>query len=589
MNTKASLFFSIFLLAFVGCSTPPSRSVDASSRVPSSSSAALDKLPIVKSFPIGNSLSKQPQLKPVAEAVDRYLEFLGVDPNSEMGQEIISRLAMSSLQFLVCDSFEDWSCLEQTPVVKPNELFRVDAADDLGKRVDLPGKLKIEAYFTEQWDVKNEQRDLNKALAGVLARKISDPSWNAVSMASYGIDDRAESMKEVYESIVDAQRRGVSVRAVFDTEGLYPNIPKPVVFTSIAGRKGLSLNGKPLVNTFERNPDAKDRNGKPEVADYLNFYYGDTGLLAKTLNSKAKRESQTVARLEWPPEGAIMHNKFFVFEGSHGDAVWTGTANISRTCMGDESNANMAVFIDDDVVAKVFKDEFDEMFDFAPKPFSHKSFAGVNDDGKATPEIRAGRFKQNKRPNTRRYFQYADGTELRIHFSPTDDGEHRSILPFLYSAREGDELRISMFGSSGIEYIRAIQWAVAKGVDVKVLIDRNSGLSAKGSWIHKDSPAKLIEANPFAKKPRGSLAVRYSGWAGGMNHHKTASLTRKSGVAEVLIVGSQNWSVPGNDSNDENMLTIRNRQSGVKAAEVFNQHFDSRLWKKGKDVPVDSN
>ncbi|MES3038599.1 MAG: phospholipase D-like domain-containing protein, partial [Bdellovibrionota bacterium] len=71
-----------------------------------------------------------------------------------------------------------------------------------------------------------------------------------------------------------------------------------------------------------------------------------------------------------------------------------------------------------------------------------------------------------------------------------------------------------------------------------------------------------------------------------LNHHKTASLTRKNSqgqkVAHTLIVGSQNWSTTGNDESDENMLTFRNRDKGIAAAEAFNKHFDEKIWRNSK-------
>ena len=50
-------------------------------------------------------------------------------------------------------------------------------------------------------------------------------------------------------------------------------------------------------------------------------------------------------------------------------------------------------------------------------------------------------------------------------------------------------------------------------------------------------------------------------------------------LAETIIIGSQNWSTAGNDDNDENMITIRNRKNGVQAARDFNDEFDHHLWK----------
>jgi phosphatidylserine/phosphatidylglycerophosphate/cardiolipin synthase-like enzyme len=75
-----------------------------------------------------------------------------------------------------------------------------------------------------------------------------------------------------------------------------------------------------------------------------------------------------------------------------------------------------------------------------------------------------------------------------------------------------------------------------------------------------------------------------------MNHHKSATLTRKtdSGMqSQILVVGSQNWSEAGNDLNDENMLMFRNLRGELQMAKAYNEHFDTMLWPTGKVVPVE--
>jgi phosphatidylserine/phosphatidylglycerophosphate/cardiolipin synthase-like enzyme len=90
--------------------------------------------------------------------------------------------------------------------------------------------------------------------------------------------------------------------------------------------------------------------------------------------------------------------------------------------------------------------------------------------------------------------------------------------------------------------------------------------------------------NPPAKA--GSISVRISTWKG-KNHYKAGTITRKmengSMRAEQIIVGSQNWSSGGNDYNDENLISIQNLNSDVKAAKMFNQEFDTRLWVQSRD------
>ena len=177
-----------------------------------------------------------------------------------------------------------------------------------------------------------------------------------------------------------------------------------------------------------------------------------------------------------------------------------------------------------------------------------------------------GHFHRNKYPVSNRFFKFNDGTNVRVHFAPTDDAEHRVILPMLLSARAGDEIRISMFGGTGYEIVRAMQYAVAKGANVRIVFDSKLG-HGLSSWI-RDRVLNVFMKNPYIGRvglPSGTLpgaiSVRSSTWKG-KNHYKVGSLSRKmpNGEmrAEQIIVGSQNWSSGGNDNNDENLISIQN-------------------------------
>lgn len=48
-------------------------------------------------------------------------------------------------------------------------------------------------------------------------------------------------------------------------------------------------------------------------------------------------------------------------------------------------------------------------------------------------------------------------------------------------------------------------------------------------------------------------------------------------------MGSQNWSGGGNDSNDENLISILNFNKDIQAAKLFNNEFDNHLWIKSRE------
>jgi phosphatidylserine/phosphatidylglycerophosphate/cardiolipin synthase-like enzyme len=491
----------------------------------------------------GTVASSSPeQIKILAQ----YVDFLKL-PESEKNSAT-TRLFESSTQFLFCNNLENWECLEKPSVLPALALYRTEINDVLGKPIQVEGPLKMKYYFTQQWYKTrkqllegSEQKVPEKASTADVLGQLLEQDWSRVSMAIYGIDGIGEvdsktkqknySMKRPFE----AMARYADIRAVVD------------------------------VNSYKTEENSTHG---------VTYQYAQTKELYDVLN-KNQPEADFKLRHEYPASN-IMHNKFFVLEKNKKRSVWTGTANISKNCMGDEDFANMSVYIDSHEVASSYLTEFDEMYNFADP-----------DEIKA-PQL-VGRFHRNKKPNTQRYFVFEDGHELRVHFSPTDDGEHRSIIPMILSARAGDVIRVSMFGSGGSEYVRALQYAAFKGATVKVFLDRDTSFQVPNSWINRKAVVKLQGPNPYGKV-KGKLEIRHTNWGGGnMNHHKSATLTRKKGknsVAEILILGSQNWSLAGNDDNDENMVSIRNFK-GVAAAQAFNEHFDRFIWPTGKPVPFE--
>lgn len=470
-------------------------------------------------------------------------------------------------------------------------------------------------------------------VAKILAQKIQNDAEQGLWMALYGIDDIFDTMKSVYDAIVSRKSANKPTYAVIDVEdGSGPNAftrEYDVVFTEEA-----SGNIKPQIVKLDKNTlsfsylppqnlnywffgaanwqkdvldygskyNSKNKNAwqieneifpkeihSKETEDFVwlmglnpvtrldvsssirsTYQYDGSVSLINALNAEIATNADSQIRIEWPTKG-IMHNKFMIMQNQFGEkSVWTGTTNVAKTCMGNEYNSNMAIYIKNNAIADSFMTEFQEMFN--PIPQDRK-------------DLLTGAFHNRKRPNTKRYFIFDDGHEVAIHFSPTDDGEHRSIIPTILSARSGDTLRISMFGGSGVEYVRAIQKAVSNGAKVRIVMDKLTS-SGPTMWP-KSEVANLLEKNPFSANPKGSLEVRYSDWMG-LNHHKTATLQRKNGQTEFIIIGSQNWSEEGNDSNDENMITIRNKKISIQIAEEFNKQFDEKMWILSEPVKASS-
>jgi len=463
----------------------------------------------------------------------------------------------------------------------------------------------------------------------ILAQKIQNDADQGLWMAIYGIDDIQGTMKHVYQAIAERKQLNKFTQAVVDIEdggGANSFVREyDVTFTQDASGtaipKIIKLADNSLSYSYTQPADlnywffgpadwqkdvlaygakypSKNKNAlqieneifpkeiqtkesedfvwlmglnsvtRPDVMSAVRsaYQYDGTLNLVQMLNANINSNDEAQAHIEWPTKG-IMHNKFMVLQNQTGEKfVWTGTTNVAQTCMGNESNSNMAVYIKNNAIADTFLTEFKEMFN------------PIRQDRK---DLLTGVFHNKKRPNTKRYFVFDDGAEVAVHFSPTDDGEHRSIIPTILSAQSGDTLRISMFGGSGIEFVRAIQKAVSNGAKVRIVMDKLTS-SGPTMWPKSDV-ANLLEVNPYTPDAKGSVEVRYSGWMG-LNHHKTATLQRKNGRSEVLIIGSQNWSEEGNDTNDENMITVRNKKATLQIADQFNLQFDQRMWNLAEPI-----
>lgn len=531
----------------------------------------------------------------VAPGIAHYMAFMGLSPSfdEKLFNNTLAGILSGSTQFVVCPTFTDWACLEQDPVLTPKSAWRkADSTHaNMGEPVSAGKSLNWKAFFTENWAPAEDRTPNHVSVADELAKIMTAKGNKSIAMAFYGMRGIKTTIKSIWDAINQKLKDGVPLRAVVDQAGftkpkfnIVYSYVKPSLSKLGSGQNRSVWAFGPIVKEDAipvPPPKAGARAPLPQ-STWMSFTYADTPALLNLLNGKAKKDDQAMARVEWSNQG-IMHNKFAVFEDNNNKkSVWAGTANVSDSCMGTEDNSNMGIWIDNDAIASSYLEEFEEMFQYDDK-------IKVSAPGVAEP-FPVGRFHHNKRPNTKRYFTFTDGTELRLHFAPTDDGTHRAILPILLSAKKGDRIRISMFGNSGIEFVRAIQYAVSVGAAVQVLLDKEQS-GGSYSWVGKLAPAKLTEENPY-KESAGSLEWRINAWKH-KNHLKSATVTHANGVAEIIITGSQNWSVGGNDGNDENMVTVRNPK-GIKIAEEFNAYFDNFLWKNSKvkggvdnNVPTD--
>jgi thiol-disulfide isomerase/thioredoxin len=100
-----------------------------------------------------------------------------------------------------------------------------------------------------------------------------------------------------------------------------------------------------------------------------------------------------------------MHNKFYIFDNK---TLITGSANLSHTDMS-EFNSNSIIVIESKEIAKIYKNEFEQMY--------------------------GSRFSRYKKPTVSNAY-----SDLEIYFSPKDDVFSQGILPYIKNFKVVEEL-----------------------------------------------------------------------------------------------------------------------------------------------------
>ena len=321
------------------------------------------------------------------------------------------------------------------------------------------------------------------------------------------VGDSTGPMALKLKSLVDSTRNHLEV-AIY-------GVQKQQWFLDSLLHLKVDSNVKVEVVVDQRQGDVDDWN--PE-----NFDYPDTSKLAGLLGSGSVKAD--IERHGNVNTNSIMHNKFLVVDRKK---VWLGSANITHTDAGSEYNANVALLVKNPQIARVYSDEFRQMF--RTGAFSTE---------------KAGRVDQKP-------LRFSDGSIVDIFFSPQDDPMNRAILEFIRRAKTS--LDISMFFLTDTKAATALKDAVKRGVKVRMIYDAlaASHAASKHSWLRDQG-----------------VEVRVENWGGKMH--------MKAAIADGInvLLGSLNWSSAGSLKNDENTMVIRhNQRLGGEMS-----HYFSRLW-----------
>lgn len=220
---------------------------------------------------------------------------------------------------------------------------------------------------------------------------------------------------------------------------------------------------------------------------------------------------------------ALMHNKFWIFDRK---IVWTGSTNITEN--GIFKQDNNVIVIHSPALADIYEREFDEMWN---GEFGPRSTSTVDDQS-----ITVG------------------DTQMQVLFAPEDDAvEH--ILPYLEVAQTS--IRFLAFSFTHDDLGEAMRNRSEAGVDVMGVFEK-TGSSVSYSELG------LMYCNGMAVRRDENSAFL---------HHKVIVVDEK-----IVITGSLNFSINGNESNDENVLIVDN----ADIASLYIQEFD-RIWALSSD------
>ncbi|MEM7032301.1 MAG: phospholipase D-like domain-containing protein [Chloroflexota bacterium] len=219
---------------------------------------------------------------------------------------------------------------------------------------------------------------------------------------------------------------------------------------------------------------------------------------------------------------ALMHNKFWIFDQQ---TVWTGSTNI--TTNGVFRNNNNVIVLHSPRIAAMYQLEFDEMWQGEFGPRSPSTF-------------------EQQQTNV-------NGTAVQIVFAAEDEAM-QILTPLIDSTQQ--TIHFMAFAFTHDDLGNAMLSRAQAGVEVQGIFE------TRGSETEFSEMAKLYCAD---------VPVRQDGNPRTF-HHKVIVID-----GQLVITGSLNFSNNADDSNDENIILIRN----AEIASLYLQEFNHR-WNEAE-------
>jgi len=250
--------------------------------------------------------------------------------------------------------------------------------------------------------------------------------------------------------------------------------------------------------------------------------------------------------------GKLMHNKFFVLTRNEQPiAVWTGSTNITEN--GLFGHSNLGHVVEDGVIAQAYLDYWNELL-HNPTPADMRKWTGMHNPAPPSSwndEVRVIFSPRKGLSVLKWYANVADSAQQAL-FMTFAFGMHREfktvyeqndgVLRFALMDKEGNGAGLQQ-GKKDIRRIRRLP-------NVVVAIGNHIRLNSFDRWLRERS------------RLSGNVHVRYI--------HTKYMLVDPLSNQPVVITGSANFSAASTNTNDENMVLIRNN---TRVADIYLGEF----------------
>jgi phosphatidylserine/phosphatidylglycerophosphate/cardiolipin synthase-like enzyme len=223
---------------------------------------------------------------------------------------------------------------------------------------------------------------------------------------------------------------------------------------------------------------------------------------------------------------ALMHNKFWIFDDQ---TVWTGSAN--PTANDSLRNNNNVLVLESPRVAAIYEREFEEMW--------HGDFGPGSPSGLERQDVTI------------------EGMPVQVLFGPEDD-----VIPHLVRLVEGarHSIRFMAYSFTHDELGDAVSARARDGIDVAGIVE------TRGSKTEHSEMTKLHCAGVYVRQDGNPRAF----------HHKVLMIDD-----QTVVTGSLNFSHSADESNDENVVILRN----TDVADRYQREFDRR-WTEASEPDI---